>query len=148
MRENLPHCTVATVVVRDNKFLLVKEYRDGRYVYNQPAGHVESGEGLLDAARRETLEETGWEVSLESCLGILAYHAPTGTSYIRTTFVATPLIHHEAQPLDDGIESADWHTLEQIVAMGDSLRSPVVLKVIEDYLAGRVYPLAMIQEHR
>ena len=101
-----PHVTVATVVERANRYLLVEE-RDkntGELVFNQPAGHLESGESLPGAALRETLEETGWEVELTGVLGVALYSAPTnGITYHRTTFLATPLRPVENARLDPDI---------------------------------------------
>lgn len=145
MRE-LPHATVACVVEREGKFLLVRERREGRVVYNQPAGHIEQGESITQAALRETLEETGWHISLSGCLGVYVYHAPNGITYIRTTLYGNALQHNPARPLDEGIEAAEWFTYEEICNLGEQLRSPLVLRVIEDFLSGKCYPLAMLTE--
>ena len=85
----MPHVTVATVVFRDGRYLLVEEIADGRRVLNQPAGHLEPNETLVEAARRETLEETGWDVAIEALLGASLFtSAQTGVSYFRTSFLA------------------------------------------------------------
>lgn len=147
-RENLPHATVASLVEQNGKYLLVREFRGGRHVYNQPAGHIESGESVLEATIRETLEETGWSVQPTRVGGISMYHAPNGISYLRTTVIAEALEHDPTQPLDEGVEEAVWLTYEELISFKDELRSPLVLKVIEDYRLGISYPLDLIYEHR
>lgn len=147
-RSNLPHATVATVIERDDQYLLVHEYRNNLWVYNQPAGHIESGESVISAAIRETREETGWDVAPTSIGGISQFHAPNGVSYLRITLIAKAIAHHPSERLDDGIGAAVWLTYEQVVDIKDQLRSPIVLKVIEDYRRGIAYPLDLIYDHR
>jgi 8-oxo-dGTP pyrophosphatase MutT (NUDIX family) len=148
MTNELPHATVATIVEKDNKFLLVRERSQGRLVYNQPAGHIENGESILAAAIRETYEETGWHVSPKAFIGVSIYHAPNGITYVRNTLSAAPTQHDADAPLDDGIEAAVWLSHAEIVELKAELRSPIVLKVIEDYMAGKSYPLDLLYEHR
>lgn len=134
--------TVATLIERDGRFLLVEEYADGEeLVYNQPAGHLDEHETLAAAAIRETLEETAWEVEVNAIVGIYYWTHPKGHTFVRTCFVGTALRHHPDQPLDHGIQRAIWLTYEEIVALGPKLRSPMVLRCIDDYLAGQRYPL-------
>lgn len=147
-RKNLPHATVATVVEKDGRYLMVKEYRAERWVYNQPAGHIENNEGIVEAAIRETFEETGWQVAPSAVAGISVYHAPNAISYIRTTLIATPVCHHPEQPLDDGIAAAEWLSYAELLNKRAQLRSPIVLKVIDDVRRGITYPLDMLYEHR
>lgn len=147
-RENLPHATVATVVEKDGKYLMVYEYRSDRWVYNQPAGHIENGEGIVEAAVRETLEETGWQVAPTAVAGISVYHAANGVSYIRTTLIAEPIRHISEQSLDEGIAEATWLSYEELLTKQAQLRSPIVLKVIDDVRNGISYPLDMLYEHR
>lgn len=145
--DELPHVTVATVVARDNHFLLVREQADGAVVYNQPAGHVDGGESLLQAAVRETLEETAWRVRLTSLLGIYQYTSPAnGVSYVRVCFVADPVSHDPGATLDTGILAAEWFTEEEIAARATKLRSPMVLRAIHDYQRGKRYPLSVVQQ--
>ncbi len=144
MRE-LPHTTVATIVERDGKFLMVREKSGDRLVYNQPAGHVEPKESLPDAARRETLEETAWRVNLEHFLGVYQYTSPdNGASYIRHCFIATALDPRTDQALDEDIVEAVWLSLDQLEACGSEMRSPLVLRAIRDYLSGVRHPLSVI----
>ena len=141
-----PHVTVATIVEDQGRFLLVEEYADGNtLVFNQPAGHLEPNESLTDAALRETLEETGWTVQLQGIVGVGLYTAPSNkTTYFRTTFFATPLHHDPQRRLDTGIARAVWLSFEEIQALSAKMRSPLVPKVIEQYLNGHRYPLSMI----
>lgn len=141
----LPHITVATIVARAGKFLMVKENSKGGLVYNQPAGHVELNESLLDAAVRETLEETAWRVNLEQLLGIYQYTSPeNGITYIRHCFIATAIEPRTERDLDEDIVEAVWISLEELERRKSQMRSPLVLEVIRDYLKGISYPLSTI----
>ncbi|MFC5694608.1 NUDIX hydrolase [Pseudomonas sp. GCM10022186] len=141
-----PHITVATVVEDQGRFLLVEEEAGGRAVFNQPAGHLEADETLLQAALRETLEETGWEVELTAVTGIYLYTAPSnGVTYQRVCFAARPLRHHPERPLDDGIIGPRWLTRDELLAEKDRWRSHLVLRCIDDYLAGERFPLSLIR---
>lgn len=142
-----PHVTVATLIERDNHYLLVKEYdqeNPGTVVYNQPAGHLEEGESLIQAAVRETLEETGWEVEVTEYLGVYRFLAPNGITYLRHGFVAAPLRYRMEQALDEGIIKAVWLNPQEL--MNQTPRSPMVIRLIEDYEAGKRYPLAVLNE--
>lgn len=140
-----PHVTVATVVPRDGRFLLVEEDVRGRTVLNQPAGHLEPDESLHDAAVRETLEETGWDVALTCLLGVQQWRSPAGSQFVRFTFGADALHHHADRPLDTGIVQALWLTHAEIQAAAAKLRSPLVLASIDDWLAGRRLPLDSVR---
>jgi 8-oxo-dGTP pyrophosphatase MutT (NUDIX family) len=139
-----PHLVVATVVERDGKFLLVYERDGDRQVYNQPAGHWDKGESIFAAALRETLEETGWEVTLDYLIGQYSVHAAhSNITYYRTAFAATA-VKKISDQLDKEIIEAVWLSYDEIVARKDQLRSPLVLRVIEDYRAGKKFPLDFI----
>ena len=141
-----PHVTVATVVEDQGRFLLVEEIAEGRQVLNQPAGHLEADESLLDAALRETLEETGWEVELTGVTGIYLYTAPSnGVTYQRVCFAARPLRQRPELALDEGIIGPRWLTREELEARREQWRSHLVARCIDDYLAGGHYPLALIR---
>lgn len=141
-----PHVTVATVVPRDGKFLLVEERVHQRLVLNQPAGHLDPGETLQEAAVRETLEETGWEVELTSLLGVQQWTTEDGARhFLRFTFAALALRHHPERELDDGIVRALWLDHEQIAAQGTRLRSPMVLASIKEWQRGTQLPLDTIR---
>lgn len=140
-----PHVTVATIIERDNRYLMVYEEADGKKVYNQPAGHLDPDETLTEAALRETLEETGWTVKLTGVVGVNLYTAPSnGITYFRTTFTAEPISHDTSRALDTGIIEALWLSYEELVARKDQLRSPMTLQIIEEYRAGRCFPLEVV----
>jgi 8-oxo-dGTP pyrophosphatase MutT (NUDIX family) len=142
-----PDVTVATVVVREGRLLVVEEEVRGQRVLNQPAGHLEPDESLAEAALRETLEETGWQVRLTAFVGAYQWKAPddaaggSGRHYLRMAFAAEPLSHDPSRPLDEGIVQALWLTPAQLRAEAARHRSPLVWRVVEDYLAGRRHPL-------
>ncbi len=143
----LPHVTVATVVENEQRFLMVKEWAEGRLVYNQPAGHLEKGESILAAARRETLEETGWQIELEHLLGVYQYDSGTeGISFVRFCFSAKPLYIHKDAELDEGIVETCWLAESELQELCHQMRSPLVLKSIEHYLHGPRYPLTAISQ--
>ena len=143
--QQLPHITVATIVERDGKFLMVREKSGSRLVYNQPAGHVEPNESLPEAACRETFEETAWRVNLEQLLGIYQYTSPdNGITYIRHCFIASAVDPRAEQALDEDILEAVWLSLDQLEERESEMRSPLVLQVIRDYLSGVAYPLGVI----
>ena len=141
-----PHVTVATVVPRDGRFLLVEEDVRGRIVINQPAGHLDPDEALHAAAVRETLEETGWEVALDCLICVQQWqNAESGRQFVRFTFGAQAIRHDPGRRLDEGIVRALWLTREEIVAEGPRLRSPMVLASIDDWIAGHRLPLDAIR---
>jgi len=140
-----PRVTVAAVVERDGRFLLVEEVADSRLVLNQPAGHLEHGESLLDACRRETLEETGWQVEPDAVVGLYRRIEPTtGITTLRVCFSACAVAHDPDRPLDTGIERAVWLTREELLADAARHRTELVLRCVDDYLAGARHPLALL----
>lgn len=141
-----PHITVATVVEDQGRFLLVEEMADGRAVFNQPAGHLEANESLIEAALRETLEETGWEVELTAVIGIYLYTAPAnGVTYQRVCFAAKALHEIADSPLDKGILGPRWLTRDELASQPERWRSELVLRCIDDYLQGERFPLRLIR---
>jgi 8-oxo-dGTP pyrophosphatase MutT (NUDIX family) len=141
-----PDVTVATVVVDDGRLLCVEERAQGRLVLNQPAGHLEPDESILDAARRETLEETGWDVRLTAFVGAYQWRAPeSGRHYLRLAFAAEPVSHDPVRPLDEGIVRALWMTPGELLAARDRHRSPLVWQAVADHLAGCRHPLSLLQ---
>ncbi|HGM5579801.1 TPA: NUDIX hydrolase [Pseudomonas putida] len=142
-----PHITVATVVEQDGKFLFVEEFKAGLHVFNQPAGHLEANETLTEAALRETLEETAWEVELTGVIGIYLYTAPSnGVTYQRICFAARPLRHRPDLPLDSDIVRAVWLTREQLLAEPERWRSELVPRCLDDYLTGPLHSLSLLRD--
>jgi 8-oxo-dGTP pyrophosphatase MutT (NUDIX family) len=138
------HVTVATLVERDGRFLFVEETIGTRTVLNQPAGHWEAGESLLEAAVRETLEESAWDVELTGLLGTYSYHPPDlDYGFLRFAFLARPLRHHEGRALDPGIVRALWLSPDELRREAPRHRSPMVQRCVDDARAGRHYPLAL-----
>jgi 8-oxo-dGTP pyrophosphatase MutT (NUDIX family) len=139
------HVTVAVVVERDGRFLFVEETIGARTVLNQPAGHWEAGETLVEAAVREALEETAWDVTPTALLGVYEFHpADLAHGFVRFAFRADAVRHHPQRPLDPGIVRAVWLTPEDLAREAARHRSPMVGQCVEDYAAGRAYPLAVI----
>lgn len=143
-----PNATVAAVIVYQNKFLLVEEIENGRHVFNQPAGHLEANENLIDAATREVSEETGLVLKPEYCSGIYYFHRPELSLYfLRFCFVIELTEPLESTPNDDEILATHWFTLEEIKARKNQLRSSMVLECIEDYLNGQKINLAAFKSN-
>lgn len=142
-----PHVTVAAIAESDGRFLLVEEMVGGRMVVNQPAGHLEEHESLVDAVRRETLEETAWAFEPEALVGIYRWHhSDNGKTFIRATFCGHARTHYPDQALDEGIHRALWLGLDDLEARREHLRSPLVLASIRDYRAGMRYPLDLLRD--
>ncbi|EPJ87438.1 MULTISPECIES: NUDIX hydrolase [Pseudomonas] len=141
------HVTVATIVEDQGRFLIVEELKAGKAVLNQPAGHLDPNETLQNAAVRETLEETGWDVELTSVIGIYLYTAPSnGVTYQRICFAAKPLRHHPDYQLDDGIIGPLWLTRDQLQAEQDRWRSELVMRCVDDYLSGEHFSLSLLRD--
>lgn len=137
-----PHVTVACVVAVGERYLMVEEEVAGRLVYNQPAGHLDDGESLAAAARRETLEETGWTVELQHLIGIHQWRSTEhGDAVVRVSFAARAVSHEPDRSLDCDIRRALWLSRAEIVALGDRLRSPMILQSIDLWLGGQRLPL-------
>lgn len=142
-----PDLTVATVVVRDGRLLMIEERVQGQAVLNQPAGHLEPDETLQQAAIRETLEESGWDVELIDFIGCYQWTSPSdGRSFVRFAFSGRASGHHPERALDVGIIRALWQTPQEIGACSDRHRSPLVMAVIDDFLAGQRLPLAAVRQ--
>lgn len=143
-----PHATVAAIVEKDGRFLVVEEMNEGRAVFNQPAGHIDEDEKVLDAVIRETLEETRWKVKPVELLGIYINKAKfNNVTYYRFCYICEPIEEVVSAVLDKGIIGAHWLTIEELRAQPEKLRSPMVLKCYEDYLKGQRYPMEVVYEH-
>ncbi len=140
-----PHTTVAAIIQRDNKFLMVEELINGERVFNQPAGHLDPNENLIEAAIRETREETAWRFTPQAVTGVYLWtHPDSGRTFLRVAFCGQCDDHQAEQPLDDGILHAVWMSRDEIVQNKRNLRSPMVIDCIDDYLAGKRYPLDLL----
>jgi len=140
-----PNVTVAAVVERDGRFLLVEEETDRGRLFNQPAGHLDPGESLIRAVERETLEETAYTFNSTGLLGIYQYHSGAdNVTYIRFAFTGEITGHDTGRALDTGIVRATWLAPDELRREAGRHRSPLVMRCIDDYLAGRRYPLAVL----
>ncbi len=142
-----PNVTVAAIVEKAGRFLLVEERVDGQTVLNQPAGHLDEGESLLTAVIRETLEETAWHFVPEALLGIYRWpHPSNSATYLRFAFIGAVSRHEKGKLLDHGILRALWLTAEEVGQQRERHRSPQVQRCIDDYRAGARYPLSLLQD--
>ena len=141
MRWN-PDVTVAAIVERDGRFLVVEERIKGSLVLNQPAGHLEKGETLVDAVVREAREETAWRFTPEALVGTYLWRNPdTDRTFLRFAFCGSVDDHRPDQALDTGIVRAVWLAHEQLLAQPGRMRSPLVLRCFGDFRAGIRRPL-------
>jgi len=140
-----PNVTVAAIIEQDGKFLLVEEETADGVMFNQPAGHLENGETLLDGVVREVQEETAYRFRPTGLLGVYHWrHPKKDITYLRFAFTGEITGHDPAQQLDDGIIRACWLTLDEVRATQAQHRSPQVLACIEHYLAGQRFPLSVL----
>ncbi|HET19634.1 MAG TPA: NUDIX hydrolase [Chromatiales bacterium] len=141
-----PHATVAAVLEKDGRFLLVEERIGGEVRLNQPAGHLEEGESLMEAAVRETIEEAGLVFRPTHLVGLYQWRAPeTGATYLRAAFGGEVERVIEDAVLDTGILGPVWLSPEEALARAAQHRSPLVMACIEDHLAGKRHPLDLIR---
>jgi len=134
----LPRVTVATVIEDDGKFLMVEEDIYGEKILNQPAGHLEPGETLMEAAVRETLEETGWHIKIEHLIEFSQWtSANSKNHYLRSCFAGKVVSFDPNQQLDDGIIQAIWMSRDEVAENIDRLRSPLVLHHIDHHINGK-----------
>ena len=140
-----PHLTVAAIVERQGEFLLVEEAPGGSPVFNQPAGHVEEHENLLEAIQREVREETQRHFEPEALCGIYRWRSPlNGITYLRVTFCGGISATDPPLQRDTDIIGDSWLTYDQMAKL--PLRSPLVLRCVDDYLAGKRLPLDLVSE--
>lgn len=142
-----PHVTVASVIENDGKFLLVEETINGKQVLNQPAGHLEPDETLIDAVIRETMEETGWNFQPEHLINVYRLNLRVkNQTYLRFNFAGLALSFDPDRELDTGIDRTVWLSYEDISSAVSRHRSPLVMQAIRDYSAGIRYPLSLLQD--
>ena len=143
-----PNVTVAAVVERDGRFLLVEEQTERGLLLNQPAGHLEADESIVAAVARETLEETAWEFSPRHLVGVYRWR-PSGSdvTYLRFAFSGVLGTHHEDRALDEGIVRTVWLSPDEVRNGRDRHRSPLVVRCMEDYLAGIRAPLDLLVDY-
>lgn len=140
-----PHTTVASICERDGRYLLVKENADGRIVYNQPAGHLDPGETLIEAVMRETLEETRYPFTPRALQGIYRYRPDpqAAKTYLRFLFRGDVGEHIEGE-LDQGIIAAEWMSYDEVLSCKAQHRSPMVMQCIDDFRNGPGHSLDVI----
>ena len=135
------------IAERDGRFLIVEEQVDGELVLNQPAGHLDEGESLVQAAARETLEETAWHVEPEALIGIYLWRLPdNGITYLRACFSGHCLTFDPDRELDAGITRALWLSYDELRDHATRKRSPMVMRCIDDYRTGQRYPLDLLRD--
>lgn len=137
---------MAAVIERERRFLLVEETSQGGLVINQPAGHLEKGETLIEAVKREVLEETAWHFTPKGVIGLYLYRLPNDdVTYLRICFHGSCHNYQPQQTLDEGIVRALWLSRDELRDMGARLRSPMVKQCIEDYVRGHGFPLEYLR---
>ena len=143
-----PNVTVAALIERDGRFLLVEEETEDGLRFNQPAGHLDQGESLAAACAREVLEETAWGFTPTELVGVYQWPRPQGDiTYLRFAFCGELGAHHEGRALDAGIQRAVWMTPDEIRATVDRHRSPLVSQCVSDYLTGRRFSLDLVRHY-
>jgi ADP-ribose pyrophosphatase YjhB (NUDIX family) len=141
-----PHVTVAAVIEREGRFLLVEEHTASGLKFNQPAGHLEENESLIEAVKREVFEETAWQFEPEALVSIQLWRRNSKQpSYLRCCFAGYCHSYNPAQMLDDGIIATHWLSREGIISQPKRMRSPLVSIAVEEYLKGERHPLNMLK---
>ena len=144
-----PSVTVAAVIERDGRFLMIEEETSEGLRINNPAGHLEPGETPAEGCAREALEETAWHFRPTALLGVYISRFQRSTTgeditYLRFAFTGELGDEEVGRPLDEGIVRTLWMTPDELRANSERLRSPLVLKCLEDYLAGVRLPLSAV----
>ena len=139
-----PHVTVAAIIEHENQFLMVEEIIDGKKVINQPAGHLEPDETIIQAVIRETLEETAHHFKPEYLVGIYQWQSPNQMDFLRFTFAGSCGLREQSRELDPDIHAATWMNIDSIRQCPATHRSPLVQTCLNDYLDGSHYPLELL----
>lgn len=147
-----PNVTVAALIERDGKFLLVEEDTSDGILLNNPAGHLDPGESPIQAVIRETLEETARQFAPEGFVGMFMSRFRRtrngeDTTYLRLAFHGSVSDADPLLDLDEGILRTVWMTIDEIRSQPHRMRSPLVIECIEAYLAGESYPLSILNVH-
>ena len=143
-----PNVTVAAVIERAGRFLMVEEETVDGLRFNQPAGHLDEGESLVDAVAREALEETAYPFRAEALVGLYQWPRPDGeVTYLRFAFSGALLGDALPRQLDEGIVRAVWMTVAELEDTAARHRSPLILQCVRDYLGGRRFPLELIRHY-
>jgi 8-oxo-dGTP pyrophosphatase MutT (NUDIX family) len=141
-----PSATVAAVIERDGRFLFVEELQDGRRVLNQPAGHLDPNETLIDACTREVLEETAHRFVPTALVGIYRWvYKPGDVTFLRFCFSGR-LLGTEERALDKEILGLHWLSADELRARSAMHRSPLVQQCVDDYVAGRNFPIEVLSK--
>lgn len=139
--------TVSTIVERDDHFLMIEERSSGLLVVNQPGGHINAGESPEQAAEREALEESGCIVSVTGLLGVYLWiHPQTRQNFLRIVYIADLVSEQPKRRLDNGIQAVYWYKLSDVQQRKRELRSPIVLRSIEDYIAGNRQSVSLLAD--
>lgn len=145
-----PNVTVAAVIQRDGRFLLVEEETDDGLRFNQPAGHLECCESLVDAVVREVREETRYDFNPTHLVGVYQWRHPNpekDVTYLRFAFGGDLMGHDPSRKLDEGILAPRWLTPDEVRSTAERHRSPLIVRCVEDALAGHRYPLGLITHY-
>jgi NADH pyrophosphatase NudC (nudix superfamily) len=141
-----PHVTVAAVIEQDQRFLFVEEETSSGLQFNQPAGHLEDGEDLISAIKREVFEESAWQFEPEHIISVQLWRKnPDFPSFVRVCFTGHCHSYNPNQQLDQGIVGTHWLSRAEIEAERHRLRSPLVLISIDEYLSGQRHPLSLLK---
>jgi 8-oxo-dGTP pyrophosphatase MutT (NUDIX family) len=142
-----PSVVVSAIIERDGKFLTIEELIRKRPMLTQPGGHLEKDETLVEAVIREVREETAWSFAPSALVGCYRWYNPLNHStQVRFTFCGEPIEHYPSEPLDEGILGTHWLSRDELLAREEQLRTPLVLRCLDDYLAGRRLPLDFLGE--
>jgi 8-oxo-dGTP pyrophosphatase MutT (NUDIX family) len=144
-----PDITVSAVIVREGRFLIVEERIKGRHVFNQPAGHVEIDESPLTAVVRETLEETAWQFTPEHIVGVYVWRKPgSSLDTLRIVYCGQLGAHDPTRAYDHPIVATHWLSRDELCQRSAQLRTPLVLRCIDDFNSGQRLPLYTLSDLR